>query len=307
MDIITKLPNPYELFTKMNESSKQIDKDSDKENFTSAPSTTPTKDSSSIPNSTTKKQPKYFVFLLMSIFIILFFILAFMYYVYEITILPSILSTDYTAEKREPQTLPLFSKVINNQFTSGRLSIFICVWIVIYLLNILIGDIIFHKSESLNIFYLTTIFVFGIVGTTFIIIGNIPSLVEVFENTFGYYLINSFLYKLKNLMKIFKSKYFPNFDIPYEILITRFDIPSFHDTLNSLIETNDNPKENPLTDELSNDFYVDFKSVDKEIVDIKNGLLKMVFVKNNAGHFTWIYIASVVSVLLTMNTITKNT
>jgi len=161
-------------------------------------------------------------------------------------------------------------------------------------------------NDPLNIFYVTTLFVFGIVGTTFVIIGNISSLVEVFENTFGFYLINSFIYKLGNLTKIFKSKYFPNFDIPYEILITRFDIASFHDILKSLIQNNE-PKENPVKDELSNDFYVDLSKVELNETDIKNSLLKLVFVKNNAGHFTWAFIASVVAILLSMNTITKQT
>jgi hypothetical protein len=112
------------------------------------------------------------------------------------------------------------------------------------------------------------------------------------------------MYKLSKFTKIFKSRHFPNFDIPYEILITRFDIASFHDILNSLIQKTE-PNENNIIDELSNDFYVDFGQVNMVEHDIKSGLLKLVFVKNNAGHFTWAFIASVVAILLSMNAITK--
>jgi len=296
MDVINKLPNPFELFMKKDEKEKNI------ENFNTSNDDITPKPTSSVSNQPKKVSPKYFVWFIILIFIILFFILAFMYYIYEITILPSILNNIYTTEVSNPQVIPLFNKIIGVQFTSGRLSIFICLWVVIYLLNLLIGDVIFKMNDPLNIFYITTLFVFGIVGTTFIIIGNITSLVEVFENTFGFYLINSFMYKLSKFTKIFKSKYFPNFDIPYEILITRFDIASFHDILSSLTQKN-GPQENQ--DELSNDFYIDFSNLELSEEDIKNGLLKLVFVKNNAGHFTWAFIASVIAILLSMNAISK--
>ena len=246
------------------------------------------------------RKPKYFILAIFIISVVLLIFVSFVYYVYQAVIYPVIEENLFTSIRNEPQNPRYFWDLIENSFAYGRLSIFLGLWALLFFVNLLICDLILGKKEPLNIFYITTLFVFGIIGSTFVIIGNIPSLVEVFENTFGFSVINSFLSNLKEPMKIFKSRHFPNFDIPYEILITKFDLPSFYDTIGSI------PKKDELNNtlpsnasDLNNDFYLDYTG--KNINDINKKLLKNVFIKNNAGHFVWGYITSFVTILLTVN------
>jgi hypothetical protein len=247
------------------------------------------------------RKPKYFILAIFIISVVLLIFVSFIYYVYQVVIYPVIEENLFTSIRQEINQNPsYFWDLIGNSFAYGRLSIFLGLWAILYFINLLVCDLILGKKEPSNIFYITTLFVFGIIGSTFVIIGNIPSLVEVFENTFGYSVINSVLYNLKEPMKIFKSRHFPNFDIPYEILITKFDLPSFYDTINSI------PKKDELNNtlpsnatDLTNDFYLDYTG--KDINDLNRKLLKNVFIKNNAGHFIWGYITSFVTILLTVN------
>ena len=161
---------------------------------------------------------------------------------------------------------------------------------------------------------LTSILYVGIVATTFIFIGFIPGLVEIFENTFGSFVISSFatswIFNYNNVMKVFKSKLFKNTNdivIPFDYLMPMFNIYTFGDTFGKIAHGDavNNPKSGEVNEEL--DFYFDYNAMHTEGYDAKgdenkfrNELFKLCFAKHNAGHFMWVYIASVVTILSTV-------
>ena len=278
------LPNPFELFKKKekeNLENKDANNDKiNKDNF--------------------KRKPKYFVLPLTIAFSILFFISVFIYYVMNTFLYKNISSERYTnvptkdGEKNDFWYL-FRSKVLENRFWT-----FVILWGVVVFINIFMLSEVFKIKEPVNILTITSILFITIVGSTFFIIGNIPSLVEVFENTFGYFIINKF-FGLKDTMKnIFKTKQFDKtvdgedskFEMPFNILITPFDIPKFNDMFDAL------PKES----DGETDFYLNPDLKEDELEDVRKNILKLVFIKNNVGHFTWIYVASIITILATINT-----
>jgi hypothetical protein len=297
-----ELPNPYHLFEK--KKSKHIENMENKNNTENTEK-----------NEGSKHEKK--LLLPFSIaFFILFILLAFAYFVYDKYYLYNqLVSIAYNSTN--------FWDTFRTKIISGKFSIFLFLWATIVLLNILIYDIVFQKKDTLNVFKMTTLFVFGILGTTFIIIGNIPSLVEVFENTLGYSVLNlPFLYGLSEKMKVFKSKHFQNssYEIPFDILITSFDIPSFNDIYYSIQKSMDgklpfaSSEQDKQHNDIDMDFYIDYTQknggniVENDISEnidknIRDDLLQLTLVKNNVGHMTWTYIASVLSILLTMNSL----
>ena len=296
-----ELPNPYHLFEK--KKSKPIENMENQKN------------TEKIEKNESNKREKKLLLPFSIAFFILFILLAFAYFVYDKYYLYNqLVDIAYNSTN--------FWDTFRTKIISGKFSIFLFLWSVIVLLNILIFDIVFQKKDALNVFKMTTLFVFGILGTTFIIIGNIPSLVEVFENTLGYSVLNlPFLYGLSEKMKVFKSKHFQNssYEIPFDILITSFDIPSFNDIYYSIksmdgklpFTSNEQDKQH---NDIDMDFYIDYtqknggntvindisESIDK---NIRDELLQLTLVKNNVGHMTWTYIASVLTILLTMNSL----
>ena len=56
----------------------------------------------------------------------------------------------------------------------------------------------------------------------------------------------------------------------------------------------------PTSDPQSAIPYADL--TEEQVEDVRKSILKLVFVKNNAGHFAWIYAASVITILATINT-----
>jgi len=49
-------------------------------------------------------------------------------------------------------------------------------------------------------------------------------------------------------------------------------------------------------------FYLNPDLKEDELEDVRKNILKLVFIKNNVGHFTWIYVASIITILATINT-----
>ena len=204
-------------------------------------------------------------------------------------------------------------ETVHSKKTSYQLSLFLVLWGIVYGMNLLIFDFSLGIKEPLNIFYMTSLYFFGLVGATFIIIGNIPSLVEVFENTLGYWLLGLSYFNLTKTMKSFKSKHFTNitenekFEIPFNVLLTTFNIYEFNETFTSFISEKNNNGGNGnngdnTTNDISADFYLDIHDDPKN--NYKNELLNLVCIKNSVGHFTWVYIASIISILLTINSMT---
>ena len=150
---------------------------------------------------------------------------------------------------------------------AGKVTVFAILWMVVFCLNLFVMDMVFQNSEYDNIFYVTTIFYWSIVGSTMLLIGNIPSLVDVFENTIGYSILGMF-YNLKQVMSMFKNRNFKSdtLKMSYDFLITTFQIPNFHDYFTELSAQYPTKEEYEgtapveMTDKPRSDFYIDLNT-----------------------------------------------
>lgn len=288
-----KFPNPFELFETKKEGLTNTDNKS-------PPPPSQTDDS----NMQIKQKMSLFWFLLV-IFFVLLFITSFLYFI----------NTNFFLIDKLFQTphynITNYWRYYRAPILSGKLTIFIILWFIVFGINVMTFDFIFDNKDVLNIFYITSIYFIGIVGSTFLIIGNIPSLVEIFENTIGYsVLCVPFLYNMKKVMSIFKSKHFKSrdFEIPYSFLITTFDLPSFNDLFQKLLDEGRKVKSGTVDidqqDGIETDFYLDFPPDISERAARYN-LLKMVLAKNSIGHMTWVFLGSFITIMMTINTIVK--
>jgi hypothetical protein len=280
------LPNPFELFKK-----KEKENLENKDNKLN-------KDT--IKDITHDRKPKFFLLPLTIAFSVLFFISAFLYYLINSFLYKNIAAERYTSKPTingEPND---FWYIFRTKVIESRFWTFVWIWGLVVFINIILLGEVFKIKEPVNIFTITSILFVTIVGSTFFIIGNIPSLVEVFENTFGYFIINTF-FGLKETMKnIFKTKLFEKtidgedskFEMPFNILITPFDIPNFNDIFDAL----------PTESDKETDFYLDPELTEEQREDVRKNILKLVFIKNNVGHFTWTILASFITIMATINT-----
>jgi hypothetical protein len=311
-----KFPNPFDLFK------PQVREGATDE--TTSSSTEKKSDTKSTISGAVNPKISFSGFMI-GIFFFLAFLLGLVYYFNSsIFLIDDLMKTPY-------YTVNNFWNIFKGRLVSGKIAIYLITWMFIFALNILIFDIMFNNHDTLNIFYITSMFYWTIVGSTFLIIGNIPSLVEVFENTIGYGIMTlpiPGLFDLKDTMRCIKNKQYrrsnKNYDISNEFLLTTFDIPSFHEHFNSLngytVNTN-----NTNSNNFECDFYIDLlekrddenceandiESKEDLKLDIKNEfsikkrkeLLKLVLSKNTIGHYSWTLLASFVSIMLTINSI----
>jgi len=291
---LVKMPNPFELFEKK------------KEGLTNTSSTQPPPPPSQTDDNNMQVKPKISLFwVLVGMFFGLFFVVAMLYYIYaNFFLIDKLFQVPY-------YNITNFWRYYRAPILSGKLSIFIILWLLVFGINALIFDFVFDIKDTLNIFYISTMYFVGIVGSTFLVIGNIPSLVEIFENTIGYsVLCIPFLYNIKKVTSVFKSKHFKSreFDVPYSFLLTTFYLPSFNDLFQKLVEEGRKVKSGTSAidqaDGIETDFYLEFPENISERAARYN-LLKMVLAKNNIGHMTWTFLGSFISIMLTINTIVK--
>jgi hypothetical protein len=296
------LPNPFELFKKkenFKNNSKSTKSDTKPKN---EKETKPKNEKENKPKSDVSKidntKPQFFVLLFTIAFSVLFLLSSFIYYLTNSFLYKHISRDRYTSKRSENGERNDFWSLFRAKVIESKFWTFVLLWGFVVFINIIIMTEVFKIKEPLNIFTITSIYFACIVGTTFLFIGNIPSLIEVFENTFGYSIINTF-FGLKNKMSVFKSKYFDNsvegekslFEMPFDVLITPFDVPNFNDIFDEL------PKEpNPNTD-----FYLLTRS-NEELEETRKDILKLVFIKNTVGHFSWTFLASVLTIMATINT-----
>ena len=220
-----------------------------------------------------------------SIFIIgggiVLFLLAYVFYFF----------IDYDTEGK-----PAISNFTRLLFIWGSL------YFIVFIINFLINDVTASSSLFLRIFFIVSIAFWGITGSTFMAISLIPNLVEIFENTVGYNWINMF-YNLKEKMKIIKSRTYPNFDVPSHILITKFDEENFNNMFSGLMEQNVSGN----TNEMVLDFFIDVKPDDiNKKKEVQETLFQLVKVKQKMGHFTWIYLSSFASMIVSLIAMNEN-
>jgi hypothetical protein len=194
-----------------------------------------------------------------------------------------------------------------NEFFGGKLQssfivIFLILWMAVFALNILLCKIIINVADINQIIYITTIYFFGIVGSTMAIINNIPSLVEVFENTIGFWVL-PWTSNMKEVTTIFKNKAYENneelknlgISINHDFLLTTFSLPNFHDHFDELSKKS--------TDNDNKSFYIDNGNNDVDVEENRLNLLSLILQKYTIGHYVWMLIASYVSILLTVNSL----
>jgi hypothetical protein len=167
-----------------------------------------------------------------------------------------------------------------------------------------------RTTEELNMPRLTieTTKMFPIVIVVFALLFAVPQLILVFENTVGYWWLSvakrSSLTDTMNTLKsnLFQKPEFNGLVIPFNWLITTFNVDNFEDTINQI------PK-GPFVSEKSGvseksdfiDFYLP-KEADFEV--FKNNLKKLIEIKRKVGHFAWIYMAMITaSLFATLETI----
>ena len=198
----------------------------------------------------------------------------------------------------------------------GRFGIFIGIWILLLIFNMAICAIVTGKCDYISQMKLTSILYVSFVALTFVLIGLIPSLVEIFENTFGLFVVSTrpmaWLFQYGEIMKVFKSKLFKNnkdIVIPFDSVLPLFNIRTFEETFAAIDKESMSMNVSDKTDEASDaerfDFWFDYNEMciddnqdaDNAKQNFKNALFKLCFAKYNAGHFAWVYIATIVTML----------
>jgi hypothetical protein len=150
-------------------------------------------------------------------------------------------------------------------------------------------------KDALFVFW-NTLASFTIVAITMLGLGTNPGLISIFENTIGYWFIH--IWGLDGLMKdIVKSDMFDKIDTKdfnYNFLITQIDIDNVQNVISAAgvksKQTGPNLK-NPL------DFRFEFdatKPLQKKLLE------NLVFTKNTVGHYVWVYLSSIVAILVSI-------
>jgi hypothetical protein len=215
---------------------------------------------------------------------------------------------------------------ISNILSVPYITLFLVIWMVIFGVIELIykTEIINTNYSDTNLLYICTLYYVGIVGGTMLFINYIPSLMEIFENTIGMSMIgvmNSSLFvkamdtiKNRNFNDAYnkndKERFRLNTDTRF--LLAGFSISNLNNQIEFLINQSKSTA-SPPTDVKSNfyldnlkDYVSDYNSVITENNGLKTDLLYLILSKYTYGHFTWVYIASIVSILMTINTISIN-
>jgi hypothetical protein len=202
---------------------------------------------------------------------------------------------------------------LGGEMRVGRFGIFISTWILLLIFNMAICSIVFGKCDYVSQMKTTSILYVGIVATTFVLIGLIPSLVEIFENTFGLFVVTTrpmaWLFKYEEIMKVFQSKVFKdnkNIVIPFDSLLPLFNIHTFQETFDAIANDATAGAAMPDDGKEHYDFMFDYeKMCESDGSDgekdakrhFRDALFRLCFAKYNAGHFAWAYIATIVTIL----------
>ena len=206
MSVYYDMPNPFDLFTKKEEKSDK------KEGMkTIIEGNANRSDFGAITNAPLPGQPEKNVELiavLVGVFFLLSLLMGMMYYFNSIfVLLDSFMETIYGDDRNDFYEEKIFQKTFGGKLTSNFFFIFIILWMIVFCLNILIFQVVLNINDYGMMFYMTTIYFFSIVGGTMVIINNVPSLVEVFENTIGTAIL-PMISNMKQVMGVFKHKGF---------------------------------------------------------------------------------------------------
>ena len=155
------------------------------------------------------------------------------------------------------------------------------------------------RKDALYVFW-NTLAAFVIVAITMFGIGTNPNLITVFENTLGYQYLH--FWGLTSLMNdIVQSNLFEKIDsnqFSYNFLITQINV----DNVDDIIKMSD--EKTTSVNGPSDKFPLDFRIVFDNDKNVKLGqqekLRNLVATKNTFGHFMWMYLSSIVSILVSL-------
>lgn len=267
--------------------------------------------SNDLPKKLVKKEAQIKQYLTSSfVIIIITFIFFFAGYLnYALSQLTKVLSlkSDY------------FNKL--NSLHSIKLILLACIFPIIYGIVLMYFKNVFDNINLIDLFLGFLMYFSLIVIVPSIIFIFVPSFVEIFENTIGFWFISYFYKsKIENFMKNFKSKYFattnennnPFYLINRSFLLKLFNLENMHKMTGQFIEFKNNNE---------CDFYIDTSSLIQP--EIKGGegrgetrepmptipdpepllkpLLELVLTKNTVGYACWGILASSMAFMLTVN------
>jgi hypothetical protein len=154
------------------------------------------------------------------------------------------------------------------------------------------------RKDALYVFW-NTLASFVIVAITMFGVGTNPNMITVFENTLGYQFIQ--FWGLSNLMNdIVQSNLFNGIDsnqFSYNFLITQINIDNVEDVIKM---ADSKTGSTGPTDKFPLDFRIVFDQ-DKSIkLDQQEKLRNLVSMKNAFGHYMWMYLSSLVAILVAL-------
>ena len=162
------------------------------------------------------------------------------------------------------------------------------------------GDIAKMDNNTVKKVMLVNIASYSIVAVTIFALAINPSLVNIFENTVGYtFLGMKGLHTLAN--EIFVSNELreiqENGDFDYDFLITRFGVNDIG-TIEKYFEDKSNSDAQQNMPNLPTYFQMELKDHD-QLFNFTN----LIYLKHTVGHFTWIYLTSIIAMLISMVTL----
>lgn len=152
-------------------------------------------------------------------------------------------------------------------------------------------------------YYTTQLYIFTIIVGSTLVLTMIPSFVEVFENTIGYYFTKTFtLNDDSNPFNNFRNKAFPNANIDLTFLLTLFNVENFDETFDIFMKTATSP-DHVEEGIIFNDIEY-FDEAGKEISEdkkseIRKQLFNLTSGKHACGHLVWRTISTMLALLVT--------
>lgn len=266
------------------------------------------------------KNSKYIDYIYPSIIAILLFVLN--------TICYSNIFSKYQKEVNEK----IIGEVENDYFWIIKQLPFLFVYLY-FSICIVLFVILYFVFDILNINYLYYTFIvhLGITGLLLFVLSCIPSLVDIFENTFGISMLKlSKPGAINEFFDKFATKAFPSFNIDLTFFLSIFSLSTFKEDFKNFITftifNNDtesafsdlklkelNESDNKFTDNdkealkafIDNPNYK--KSIEgsnqeqkQKIYDLREKLFKLLFKKYENGHFMWTYFSSIITTFIVL-------
>lgn len=177
--------------------------------------------------------------------------------------------------------------------------------ILFFIFYFAFGETVGSINEAVKKYVTHLVIFLIIVGSTFVI-SWIPSFVEIFENTFGYWLTKTSGIS-ENPFDNFRNRAFPTMDIDLTFLLTLFNVENFSETFDifiaSTLQKNGPVEEGNIFNDIE---YIDptGNGLDDESEaksKIKTQLHQLTARKHTNGHLIWRGLATLLSILITFN------